>query len=85
MAIRFTQHAREKFEIFARHKFTVTEAQVIETLNSPDRIEIDRDPPVAQRSLDEDHVLRVVFRAEGDDKVVITFYPGRRQRYENQL
>ncbi|MBI3363163.1 MAG: DUF4258 domain-containing protein [Chloroflexi bacterium] len=83
MAIRFSRHAREKFEILARHKFVVTEAQVIDTLNSPDKVETDRDPPVAQKTFDERHVLRVVFRVEGEDKVVVTFYPVRRQRYEN--
>ncbi len=83
MAVRFTQHAREKFEILARHSFAVTEAQVIEAVIAPDRIETDRDPPVAQKGFDEQHVLRVVFRVEGDNKVVITFYPGRRQRYED--
>jgi len=83
MAIRFTAHAREKFEVLARHKFVVTEAQVIDVLNSPDITETDRDPLVAQKGFNETHVLRVVFRIEGADKVVITFYPGRRQRYEN--
>lgn len=83
MAVRFTQHAREKFEILARHKFVVTEAQVINTVNAPDKVETDQDPPVAQKGFDAKHVLRVVFRIEGDDKVIITFYPGRRQRYES--
>jgi len=83
MAVRFTKHAQEKFEILARHSFVVTEAQVIETLNSPDKVESDRNPPVAQKVFDEKHVLRVVFRAEGDDKIVVTFYPGRRRQYED--
>jgi hypothetical protein len=83
MGIRFTRHAREKFAILARHNFVVSEAQVIETLNSPDRVETDRDPPVAQKGLDAEHVLRVAFRVEGGDQVVITFYPGRRRQYES--
>jgi hypothetical protein len=83
MPVRFTQHAREKFEILARHNFVVTEAQVVEALTSPDKVDTDREPMVAQKVFDEKHVLRVVFRVEGDDKVIITFYPGRRQRYED--
>lgn len=83
MAIRFTRHAREKFAVLARHGFVVTEAQVVEALTLPDRVDTDRDPPVAQRGLDDTHVLRVVFRAEGDDRVVVTFYPGRRRQYES--
>ena len=83
MAIRFTQHARKKFEVLARHNFVITETQVIDTLESPDTVDFDRNPPIAQKGFDERHVLRVVFRIEGEDKIVITFYPGRRQQYEN--
>jgi len=83
VGIRFTKHAQEKFGLLARHGFEVTEAQVIETLTSPDKIELDKEPSVAQKALDENHVLRVVFRVEDDDQVVITFYPGRRRRYED--
>jgi hypothetical protein len=56
---------------------------VIEALEAPDEIDFDRDPPIAQKKFDERHVLRVVFRTEGEDKVVITFYPGRRRQYED--
>jgi len=83
MAVRFTRHAREKFDILAEHKFVVTEAQIIDTVNSPDIVETDRDLSIAQKGFDEKHVLRVVFRVENDDKVIITFYPGRRRQYEN--
>jgi len=40
---------------------------------------------IAQKRITEDHVLRVVYRQEGEDLVVITFYPGRRERYENKI
>jgi hypothetical protein len=83
MAVRFTQHARDKFGLLERHGFSVTEAQVIETAMSPERVEAERDPIVAQKALNETHVLRVVYREEGDDVVIITFYPGRRTRYED--
>ncbi len=83
MGIKFTKHAEEKFETLARHKFIVTKAQVIETLASPDKVESETDPPIAQKGLNETHVLRVVYRVEGNDKIVITFYPGRKKRYED--
>ena len=83
MAVLFTQHARDKFEILARYGFPVTEAQIIQALMQPDRIEADRAPSVAQKAISPTHVLRVVFRMEGEDHVVVTFYPGRRQRYED--
>jgi hypothetical protein len=40
---------------------------------------------IAQRAITDRHVLRVVYREEGDSRVVITFYPGRRMRYETWL
>jgi hypothetical protein len=36
---------------------------------------------IAERSLDETHVLRVVFIREGANVLVITMYPARRGRY----
>jgi hypothetical protein len=83
MPIRFTRHAQEKFDILARHNFKVTKSQILDALTSPDKVEMDQEPYVAQKAVDEEHVLRVVFRQEEDDRVVITFYPGRRQRYED--
>jgi hypothetical protein len=38
---------------------------------------------IAQARISDTHVLRVVYREEGDERVVITFYPGRRSRYED--
>jgi hypothetical protein len=40
---------------------------------------------IAQKRITERHVLRVVYRQEGENQVVITFYPGRRERYESKL
>lgn len=41
---------------------------------------------IAQGPLDESRVLRVVYEEKGDDIIIVTFYPGRRQRYEkNQI
>lgn len=83
MAVRFTQHALDKFVLLARHNFKVSEAQIIEALTAPDKLETERDPLIAQKVLDDKHVIRVVYRIEDVDTVVITFYPGRRQRYED--
>jgi len=40
---------------------------------------------IAQKGITARHALRVVYRQEGDKQVVITFYPGRRERYEANL
>jgi len=83
MAIRLSRHAREKLDILARHGVHITEADIVATVREPDHLEDERFPMIAQRRHGERHVLRVVFRREGDDIVVITVYPGRRQRYES--
>jgi len=80
--IEYTRHAREKFTILERHGCPVTAEQVEATVRTPERVE--PDPPgrwIAQRGLDERRVLRVVYRQEGELRVIITFYPGRKARY----
>lgn len=86
MAIRYTQHARYKFEVLERYGFPVTERQVTATLSTPDAVIAQPEGRyIAQKRITERHVLRVVYRREGEDMVVITFYPGRRERYESKV
>ncbi|GIV79519.1 DUF4258 domain-containing protein [Litorilinea aerophila] len=86
MAIRYTRHARYKFEVLERHGFPVTESQIADTLARPDIvIQQPEGRYIAQKRLTERHVLRVVYRHENSDLVVITFYPGRRARYEDPV
>ena len=55
------------------------------TISRPDVIDHSRAPlKIAQRGFDKTRVLRVVYRDERDMKVVITFYPGRRDQYEKK-
>lgn len=83
--VRFTRHAQAKFSILADHGFFVSEEQVRQTVLSPDRVEDWHAEQIAQKKMSDTHVLRVVYRVEDDDIVVITFYPGRRRRYEDQV
>jgi len=81
-----TRHAEEKFELLKRHGFEVTRKQVEETLTGPDIvIHQAKGRVIAQKGISERHVLRVIYRQEGEDLVVITFFPGRRERYETKL
>jgi hypothetical protein len=59
--VRFSEHALEKFDMLARHGFKTTREAVIEALLSPDRVESDQNPPIAQRRVSEHTVLRVVY------------------------
>ena len=70
--------------VLARHGFRVTRDLVVQIVEEPELIDTKRLPLlIAQGQLDSRHVLRVVYREENDDQVIITFYPGRRSQYEN--
>jgi len=85
-AIQYTRHAREKFEILKRHGFDVTPEQVEATVLQPEKTFPQAGGRrIAQKAITELHVLRVVYRIEDDAPVVITFYPGRRERYERGI
>lgn len=81
----FTKHAEDKFEILKRHKFLISKKQVIETLEKPDLIDKSRLPLlIAQRKIDKNYVLRVVYKQEFGTLKIITFYPGRRRQYDEK-
>ena len=83
--IRFTKHARQKFKILGLHYFNISKKQVLNVLQRPDLIDYSRLPLlIAQRKFDQSHVLRVVYKEEDSDKVMITFYPGRIKQYERK-
>jgi hypothetical protein len=81
--IEFTGHAERKFELLRLHGFPLRREQVEQMVQKPDRVFAQPDGTwIAQRIIGERHVLRVVFRESPGARVVITFYPGRRSRYE---
>ena len=83
MQIRFTQHAEEKFYVLMRHGWNISREKVEETVQNSVVLDHSRRPLViAQSSLDERHVLRVVYKQDEGVAVVITFYPGRKSQYE---
>ena len=84
--IDYTSHAKTKFNLLAKYGFEVTPAQVRETVLNPDKVISQPGGRfIAQKTITVRHVLRVVFREEGEKRVVITFYPGRKERYETEL
>ena len=81
--IRFSQHAELKLEVLGRHGMTISPGFVIATIRSPDRCESEEGGNmIAQKLLDENRVLRVVYREFNAFLLVITLYPGKRSRYE---
>lgn len=81
--IKFSDHAILKLQLLKEHGITVHKDMVRETIISPDNVEKGyRERLVAQKGLDEKHVLRVVYENKIDHFLIITMYPGRRERYE---
>lgn len=81
--ILFTKHALRKFSTLQRHGIQLTKTQVLNALRFPEKIDISRLPLyIAQITLDSKHVLRVVYKKEDNQKIIITFYPGRRTQYD---
>lgn len=78
--IKFTKHAADKFQLLTKYGFSVTEANVKDTIAKPARVEQRNNQTLATKPLDSDHALRVVYRRINDNIVVVTFYPVRRQR-----
>jgi hypothetical protein len=79
--VRFTSHAREKFEFIRRYGFNIGRESVVETVLNPDRLDERGDQRLALRVLDESYALRVVYEERKGYLVVITFYPVRRDRF----
>lgn len=81
----FTRHAKEKFAILKRHKFSISANQVLQAVEHPDIIDYSRAPLlIAQRKIDRNYVLRVVYKVESGVIKIVTFYPGRIKQYEKQ-
>ena len=86
MTIRFTKHALEKFNVLRKHGVLITEEKVLMTVTNPEFIDRQSRAPlmISQSVLDQRRVLRVVYRQEGENIVIITFYPGRKSQYAKE-
>lgn len=80
----FTKHAEtDKFEMLKKFNFMLTKEDVLEVLREPEHIDQESDKPnvIVSKKLDKNHILRVVYRKEGDIIKIITFYPAEKGRY----
>ena len=86
MKIIFTDHAKVKFKILKRHGFEVSEKQIRDIVEQPDtKSEGRKGRFIVQGPVDDTHVMRVILEIESNNIKIVTFYPARRERYENQL
>jgi hypothetical protein len=61
----YTKHAEEKFRILKEQGFIVKKKMVEKVINLPDAVDHSQFPLlIAQKSIDEKHILKVVFKKE---------------------
>ncbi|MCY3638666.1 MAG: hypothetical protein OXG80_06165, partial [Chloroflexi bacterium] len=76
-------HTILKFEQIRNQGIQIDEAAVINTVLFPQHVTPGyRNRLIAQSPLDARKVLRVVYEESDEEIVIVTFYPGRRARYE---
>lgn len=81
--IEFSKHSLLKIEILKSHGIDLSTEMIEDTIRFPDKIDRGyKDRLVAQKGLDDVHVLRVVYEIRVEKIFIITVYPGRRSRYE---
>jgi hypothetical protein len=79
----FSKHALLKIEILRAHGIIIDQEFVRKALTHPNKIERGyKGRFIAQKKLDDDHVLRTVYEENDEHILVITLYPGRSERYE---
>jgi hypothetical protein len=63
----YTKHAKEKFRISKKQGFIVKKKMVEKVINSPDAVDHSQSPLlITQKSIDEKHILKVVFKKENN-------------------
>jgi len=81
---RFTRHAKFKFLILKSHGFQINIKQIIDAVKHPERKEkTKKNRMIAQKSIDSEHILRVIYEKANNKITIVTFYPGRKSYYEN--
>jgi hypothetical protein len=86
LTITFSRHAEWKFEVLRRHGIILHKKTIVDAVTKPDLLQHGmKEIMIAQKALDEDHVIRVIYAKKDNDIRVITFYPARRKRYEDKI
>ena len=84
MLIEYSAHSLSKIEILKNHGINISKELIKNTIKFPDKVETGyNDRLIAQKIIDDFHVIMVVYEnKENNNIIVITVYPGRRDRYE---
>ena len=79
--IRLTKHAEEKFSTLKYFGFIVDKKFVEEAVKNPVQKSQKENQTLVLKPIDDKLALRVVYEKRGNETVVITFYPVKRDRY----
>jgi hypothetical protein len=80
-AVRLSPHAREKLKRLMQ--IGVTEVTVIRTVQNPESSVLGYfGRKIAQSSLSDELLLRVIYEETDNSILVVTIYPAKRRRYE---
>jgi hypothetical protein len=80
--IRWSEHAQLKLDILNQRSIKISAELIAEIIQNPNIQIEEEDKKIAQSPITDDLVLRVVYREFSAFILIITFYPGRRSRYE---
>lgn len=81
--INFSEHSKLKIDILKKHGVTVSKQLIEDIINKPSKTEVGyKNRKIAQGNLDAEHVLRVIYEESAEVVLIITLYPGRKDRYE---
>lgn len=73
----------DRIAVFLSEVIDLSPEKIDEIIRFPDKIDKGyKDRLIAQKLMDDEHVLRVVYEEQADRILAITVYPGRRSRYE---
>lgn len=81
MKIKFTKHAEKKFSDLKIFGIIVTKSKIAETIKNPKYNSFDNGNSIVASDFDQRHNLRVVYKEEKSDIIVITFYIYRKGRH----
>ena len=80
-AITLSPHAKEKLKRLVQ--IGISEEKTIQTIQNPENLTTGYfGRKIAQSSLTEELVLRVIYEEMNNNILVITIYPAKRRRYE---
>ncbi len=82
-SIKFSQHSFDKIKILRKHGVIVNKKMAEDIILNPQKVEKGyKGRLIAQGNFDKTRVLRVVYeKIDMDEIIVITLYPGRKERY----